>query len=63
MVFDMCQVCGEEHEPPRSAKGKLVRFKKPTIKSVKLEAADVAVEIVSHHTWSERNIDVYYECL
>ena len=46
MVLDTCQACGEEHEPPRGAKCKLVKSKKPTLKSVKMEAAKEAESVV-----------------
>ncbi len=47
MVVDTCQACGEEHEPPRGAKCKLVKSKKPSLKGVKIETEVMAEEVES----------------
>ena len=41
MVMDTCQACGEEHEPPRGAKCKVVKAK-PVRKCVKMEPLEDA---------------------
>lgn len=45
MVVDICQACGEEHEPPRGAKCKAAKAK--TVKKVKMESPEPEDECVT----------------